>query len=89
MTDSVCFTCAVDAHGASIWVHWHELPSDNDDFELRYVSSEVDSYLFKRLDDIGRFHVAVRNIVDWGLGDRLTMIKKALRRLNENRPLPD
>jgi len=73
ITDSIAFSCVVDSHNASLWVHWRE---DGDD--PRFVSSEVGYYHFHRPRDIREFRAGVKNIIDYGLSERLTMIKNAL-----------
>ncbi len=71
--DFIAFSCVVDSHNASLWVHWRE---DGDD--PRFVSSEVGYYHFHRPRDIREFRANVKNIIDYGLSERLTMIKNAL-----------
>ncbi len=71
--DFIAFSCVVNSHNASLWVHWRE---DEDD--SRFVSSEVDYYHFHRSRDIREFRANVKNIIDYELSERLTMIKNAL-----------
>ncbi len=74
--DSVTFSCVVDADFGSLWVHWQDSGKDNS--PPRFVSSEVDSYSFKKLKDLCKFRASVRNIIDYGTDKRLSMIKEAL-----------
>lgn len=43
--------------------------------------SELDYFRFQKPDNVRRFRAGVRNIIAYGLGDRLTMIKQALMHL--------
>ena len=76
MVESVAFSCVADTYFASIWVHWYE-HEDNP----RFVSSEIDSYRLKKPEDLSKFRSSVRNIIEYGIEERLTTIKDALRDL--------
>lgn len=76
MIDSVVFSCVADAGFASIWVHWQGVGDDP-----RFVSSEVESYRLKRPEDLSKFRSSVRNIIEYGIDERLTTIKNALHDL--------
>ena len=84
ITDSVAFSCVVDSHDASLWVHWREHGNGS-----HYVSSEIDFYHFHRPQDIRHFRSSVRNIIDFGLDERLPMIKSALFDLIPQLPIWD
>lgn len=73
MTDSIAFSCVVESHNAAFWVHWRETGEDP-----RFVSSEIGDYHFHRPRDIREFRSGVKNIIDYGLNERLAMIKSAL-----------
>ncbi|KAF7502366.1 hypothetical protein GJ744_005987 [Endocarpon pusillum] len=75
-TQSLAFTSVADYNGASLWIHWRELGEDG-----RFMMSEIDYFRFKRPDDIRGFRAKVRNIIEFGLGDRLDTIKGALMEL--------
>jgi len=49
ITESVAFSCVLDNYSATIWVHWLEFKGDSVESgdEPRFVSSELDTYLFK------------------------------------------
>lgn len=72
-TQSLAFSCVADYNGASLWVHWRELGEDG-----RFMMSELDYFRFKKPHDIRGFRARVRNIIEFGLGDRLATIKGAL-----------
>lgn len=74
--DSLAFSCVADADFGSLWVHW--LESETDNGPRRFVSSEVDSYLFKKPADLRQFRASVRNIIEYGINERLPIIKEAL-----------
>ncbi len=71
--DFIAFSCVVNSHNASLWVHWRENEDDS-----QFVSSEVDYYHFHRSRDIREFRANVKNIIDYELSERLIMIKNAL-----------
>ncbi len=73
ITDSIAFSCVVDLENASLWVHWVERGEYR-----RFVSSEVGHYHIRTPDDINAFRSSVKNIIDFGLTERLEMIKTAL-----------
>jgi hypothetical protein len=74
--DSLAFSCVADADFGSLWVHWQGLGTDNG--PPRFLSSEVDSFSFKKLKDLRQFRACVRNIIEYGINERLAMIKEAL-----------
>ena len=76
ITDTVFFSCVADTSSASIWVHW----MDSNDHP-RFSSSEVDLYSMKKPKDLVAFRASVRNIIDYGIDQRLTIIKDALHDL--------
>lgn len=86
VTDSIAFSCVIDSYSATTWVHWLELEGDNarSGPKPRFVSSEVDTGLFKRVEEIARFNTNMQNILSWGIGERLDMIKGALSTIRNN-----
>ena len=70
---SLAFSCVADYEGAALWVHWRERGNDG-----RFLMSELDYFRFQKPDNVRSFRAGVRNIIDYGLGDRLTMVKQAL-----------
>jgi len=73
MLDSLAFSCVADINSASLWVHWYQVGDSP-----RFISSEVDSYHWKKPDDLRRLRSGIRNIIDWGVDRRLKTIKEAL-----------
>ena len=55
--------------------------NERDGIEPRFASSEVGFYHFHRPSDVRDFRASVKNIIDYGLGERLSMIKRALAEL--------
>ncbi len=47
------------------------------------MSSEVKIYSFKNIDDLRLFRAAIRNIVDYGIKERLDMIKNLLSQCDD------
>jgi len=70
ITDSIFFSCVVDVENASLWVHWAERGD-----RQRFVSSEAEHYHFRRPHEINAFRSSVKIIIDFGLNERLNMIK--------------
>jgi hypothetical protein len=81
MTDTVAFSCVAFAEWATIWVHWRE-----DTGEKRFVSSEIQMFSFKKPAQIAEFCASAKNIIEFGLGERLTNIKSALEELYSRLP---
>lgn len=77
--DSLAFSCVADGNSASLWVHWQE--DEEDDAPSRFVSAELDSFSFRRMEDVQKFRDGVRNIVDYGTQERLIMIKETLAQI--------
>ena len=80
-TGALAFSCVVDAEDASLWVHWGEPRNEEARTGPRFASSEVGFYHFRRPSDVRDFRASVRNIIDYGLHERLTMIKSTLAEL--------
>ena len=76
MIDSLAFSCVADADFGSLWVHWQSWRTDNE--PPRFLSSEVDSFSFKKLKDLRQFRACVKNIIEYGINERLVMVKEAL-----------
>ena len=74
--DSLAFSCVADADFGSLWVHWQDLRTDEG--SSRFLSSEVDNFSFRKLNDLRQFRACVRNIIEYGIDKRLDTIKKAL-----------
>ncbi len=74
MTDSVAFSCCVDSEDASLWIHWREVAD-----QRRFFGSRIGRYDLHSSRGIREFRAAVRNIIDYGFGDRQSMINSALQ----------
>ena len=72
LADSIAYSAAIDGAIVNLHVHWYDAG------RKKYYLEEVRNYNFKRHKDIQKFYMHTRNIVDWGLGERLEKIKTAL-----------
>jgi len=79
VTDSMAFSCVLNITSAYLSVHWFRNDYvDGDGGPGPYSSAELEAYNLKKGKDVIAFRAALRNIMDWGLGDRLTTIREAL-----------
>lgn len=74
---SIAFSCVADCNNASIWVHWCK----NEGERRLFSSSEIANYHLKTASERTAFRNNVRNIIDYGVGERLTGIKEILREI--------
>ena len=75
LKDTVTFSIAATGRMAVLSVHWH---SEKD--KMDYMS-HVKSFSTRALDQIQECHDAVKNILDYGLGERRKDLGKALEAL--------
>lgn len=96
-TDTIHFSVVINNRRASLWIHWfqegrsgcnngEEDADDESNLDCvtmpgPYMSAEIETYEFRKLQDVARFHAHLRNIVNWGQDKRLSMVKRALRAL--------
>ena len=74
--DSLVFSCVADAQHGTLWVHWRDSEANG---ELKYKNTELRDYAWKHdPKDLVDFRRAVRNIIDYGVNERLPEIKEAL-----------
>ncbi|MCJ1251898.1 hypothetical protein MMC30_009136 [Trapelia coarctata] len=71
LTDSIVFSAAIDGVAANLYVHWYEA-------EGPYCLKGTCRHDFDRPEDIPQFQMHTRNIVDWGINERVEKIKMAL-----------
>lgn len=83
ITDSMAFSCVINSTQAAVWVHWmeHEVDADTGEKTDSFTSAELDLYNFKKPAGIVAFRSSIQNIIEWGLGERLSLIKDSLCRL--------
>ena len=67
------FSCCVDYTSAHIYVHWC-----SDEKERLHVSSYLQQYNFHQPRDVMDFRTTIRNIIEYGVDNRLKEIKSAL-----------
>lgn len=72
MTDSVAYSAAIDGAAANLLVHWYDAEDQS------YRLERIHHYDLNRPEDIQKFQLHTKNIVDWGLGSRLEQVKAAL-----------
>jgi hypothetical protein len=68
---NLCYSIAVDNSTAQIWISWKEN-------EATYYLQRVATFLLLDREHFQKFCDQVRNILDWGMGARLTQIRNAL-----------
>ncbi|KAK7746516.1 hypothetical protein SLS53_002475 [Cytospora paraplurivora] len=76
LIDSAAFSIAMSSTEARLYISWKHN-------ELQYHMANVESFLFHRPDDYLNFRKYVRNIIDWGKGQRLKDIRTSLDTLLE------
>lgn len=74
MIDTVFFSCVAAEDQARLSVHWAE----GSPRQLSFCSAVVHEYDFRMAKNWHKLRAAVHNIIDYGIGERLTLIKKAL-----------
>lgn len=80
--NSAAFSVAINGSEARLFISWR-------DHELQYQMQQIDSFLLQRPTDYLEFRKYVRNIVDWGKGQRLDEIRHSLDSLQEDRRKTD
>ena len=71
MDDVFVFSCTMDYRAAVFWVHWCESAA-----MPIYKSTPIRVLDMRKIKHIQDLHFTIQNIMTWGLGDRLTWIKK-------------
>lgn len=74
------FTIAFNGSEARIFVTWMDVNKKD------YFARKVASFLLTQPDQYRRFRSHVRNIIDWGMGDRLSGITRYLDHIVDTRP---
>ena len=72
LTDSVAYSAAIDGAAANLLVHWYDVGDE------MYCLERIHHYDLNRPEDIQKFQLHTKNIVDWGVGSRLKNIRAAL-----------
>ncbi|KAJ4308166.1 hypothetical protein N0V84_012254 [Fusarium piperis] len=75
-TDSASFSIAMSGTEARLYISWKHN-------ELDYYMANVKSFLLQDAEHFIEFRKYVRNIIDWGRGERLEGIRKSLDSLLE------
>ena len=82
--DAAVFSCSMDAEYATLWVSWHD--------EIKFRMTVFATYILRRPQDLRDMDRDIRNIIDYGLGKRLTLIRNTLAKLGpwleKNKPVP-
>jgi len=79
VTDSLIFSCVVNPGGAGVWIHWRMSNSDPvEEGSPPFFSAQVEFYSFRDEEHLKAFRACLLNIMDWALGEHLTIIKDAL-----------
>lgn len=71
-TNSVAYSAAIDGAAANLQVHWYDAGDET------YCLERIHHYDLNRPEDIQKFQLHTKNIVDWGVGSRLEKIRAAL-----------
>ncbi|KAI9748460.1 MAG: hypothetical protein M1835_001783 [Candelina submexicana] len=72
LIDSVAYSAAIDGAAANLLVHWYDVGDE------MYCLKRIHHYDLNRPEDIQKFQLHTKNIVDWGVGSRLKKIRAAL-----------
>ena len=72
LTDSVAYSAAIDGAAANLQVHWYDAGDET------YYLERIHNYDLNRPEDIQKFQLHTKNIVDWGVSSRLKKIRAAL-----------
>ena len=72
LTDSVAYSAAIDGAAANLQVHWYDAGDET------YCLERIHHYDLNRPEDIQKFQLHTKNIVDWGVSSRLKNIRAAL-----------
>ncbi|KAL9107388.1 MAG: hypothetical protein Q9227_007672 [Pyrenula ochraceoflavens] len=77
----LAFSLAMDTVTAWLHIHWRE----GDKFYVQRVKR----YSVDEATDVARLHTHLRNIIEWGLRSRLSIIRKILSLVNQQRTTAD
>ncbi|KAH6669021.1 hypothetical protein B0J14DRAFT_155108 [Halenospora varia] len=77
--DSTTFNVAMGGSEACLFVSWLH----REKYGAYYYTQKVKSFLLQDLAHFIEFRRYVRNNNDWGIGERLDTVRKALKYLNE------
>ena len=72
LIDSVAYSAAIDGAAANLQVHWYDVGDET------YYLERIHHYDLNRPEDIQKFQLHTKNIVDWGVSSRLKNIRAAL-----------
>ena len=72
LTDCLAYSAAIDGAAANLQVHWYEAGDGT------YCLERIHHYDLNRPEDIQKFQMHTKNIVDWGICSRLKKIRAAL-----------
>ena len=72
LTDSVAYSAAIDGAAANLQVHWYDAGDET------YCLERIHHYDLNRPEDIQKFQLHTKNIVNWGVSSRLKKIRAAL-----------
>ncbi|OAF54765.1 hypothetical protein VC83_08862 [Pseudogymnoascus destructans] len=68
---SMAFTCVINTEAAHLHIHWAEEAEGKTD----WLMAVVKRYHLEEDDSIRDLRRALHNILDWGLSDRLALVK--------------
>lgn len=71
-SSAVAFSTAIDAELAILWIHWQT------EDQQQWTGSKIDTFVLCKPENICRFHLMAKNIIDCGLNRRLPVLKQAL-----------
>ena len=69
---SIAYSVAVENELVQLYIHWYDPEQEN------YILKKIKSYLISRPDELNAFRTHTKNIIDWGLDQRLATIKAQL-----------
>ena len=78
---SFAFSLVLDPFSARIYVHWRELRVENYKSVVYHHMHFIDGYILESKESIDKLRIAVKNILDWGVGERKTWLLGMLAQL--------
>lgn len=69
---SVAFSASVDSEEVTLWVHWIDKSYDDGRNNPQYVSTWLNTYVFRDLSQLHAFRDHTRNIIEHGVLPRLS-----------------
>ena len=80
---SIAFSCVINTEAAHVHIHWAEEAEGKTD----WLMAVAKRYHLEEDDDIRNLRRTLHNILDWGLSERLTLVKAQVNLYQEQAAL--